>query len=47
VYTGSSSANTVTSTLVPAGASAGSPGTMVDETAVKAIPRTPVKKHKK
>jgi outer membrane protein OmpA-like peptidoglycan-associated protein len=47
VYTGSSSANTVTSTLVPAGANAGSPGTVVDETAVKAIPRTPVKKHKK
>ena len=47
VYTGTTEANTVTTTLVPAGATAPSMGTMVDETAVKAVPRTPVRRHKK
>jgi len=48
VYTGTDDAQTVTSSLIPAGAAnpaASDP--VVDESAVKAIPRTPVKKTKK
>jgi hypothetical protein len=48
VYTGTDDAQTVTSSLIPAGAAnpaASDPA--VDESAVKAIPRTPVKKTKK
>ncbi len=40
VYTGSSDAKTVTTTLIPAGATAADMGTVVDESAVKAQPRT-------
>ena len=48
VYTGSLGTNTSTTTLIPAGATLDQTGlTPVDETAVKAIPRTAVKKHKK
>jgi outer membrane protein OmpA-like peptidoglycan-associated protein len=47
VYTGTTEANTVTSTLVPQGAASPSLGTTVDETAVKAVPRTAPKKGKK
>jgi hypothetical protein len=47
LYTGSAGSNTVTSTLIPAGASAPSMGTMVDESAVKPMKKAPVKKHKK
>ena len=48
LYTGTTGDNSVTSTLVPAGASAPSLGTSVDESAVKAQPRTaPAKKHHK
>ena len=44
IYTGTSDAKTVTTTLVPAGATASDLGTPVDESAVKAQPRTaPVK----
>jgi hypothetical protein len=42
VYTGSADAQTVTTTLVPAGATLDTTGdTAVDESAVKAVPRTP------
>jgi hypothetical protein len=47
VYTGTDDAKTVTTTLVPAGATnpvASDP--TVDESTVKAVPRTPVKKKK-
>lgn len=49
VYTGTAGANTVTSELIPAGASTPSDlGTSVDESTVKAKPRTaPARKHKK
>jgi len=48
VYTGTDDAKTVTTTLVPAGATnPAATNTAVDETAVKAVPRTEVKKHKK
>lgn len=48
VYTGNAGTNTVTTTLIPAGATLDMTGiTPVDESAVKAVPRTPVHKHKK
>jgi hypothetical protein len=48
VYTTTTDGQTVTTTLVPAGATLDTAGlTPVDESAVKAQPRTPVKKHKK
>ena len=48
VYTGTDDAKTVTSTLVPAGATNPvASSTTVDESAVKAVPRTAAKKHKK
>jgi hypothetical protein len=48
VYTGTAGTDTAATTLVPAGATFPTDGlTPVDETAVKAIPRTAVKKHKK
>jgi hypothetical protein len=47
VYTGTTEANTVTSTLIPAGATAPSLGTAVDESAVKPMAAKVVKKHKK
>jgi len=49
VYTGGTDGKTVSTTLVPAGATFSATGdTAVDETAVKAVPRTaPAKKHKK
>ena len=49
VYSGSQDANTVTTTLIPAGATMDSAGaTAVDESAVKAQPRKAVaKKHHK
>ena len=49
VYTGTAGTKTVTSTLIPAGATLDSTGlTAVDETAVKAVPRNaPPKKHHK
>jgi outer membrane protein OmpA-like peptidoglycan-associated protein len=50
VMTGSADDKSVTSTLVPAGADTSSiTGTPVDESAIKAVPRTPAKKavHKK
>jgi outer membrane protein OmpA-like peptidoglycan-associated protein len=48
VYTGSADAQTVTTTLIPAGATLNTAGdTAVDESAVKAVPRTPVKKTRK
>ncbi len=49
VYTGAADAKSVTTTLVPAGATLDSSSlTPVDETAVKAVPRKPVaKKHSK
>jgi hypothetical protein len=49
VYTGTDDAQTVTTSLIPAGAAnPAASDTAVDETAVKAVPRTPVKKaHKK
>ena len=48
VYTGSDNAETVTTTEVPSGATLSTTGlTPVDESAVKAVPRTaPAKKHK-
>ena len=47
VYTGSADARSVTTTLIPAGATLDTTGdTPVDESAVKAVPRTPVKKKK-
>jgi hypothetical protein len=42
VYTGSADGETVTTTLVPNGATLSTPGTAVDESAVKAQPRTPL-----
>jgi hypothetical protein len=50
VYTGTAGTNTVSTTLIPAGATLDSTGfTPVDETAVKAVPRKalPEKHHKK
>jgi hypothetical protein len=48
VYTGSTDGQTVTTTLVPAGANLDSSGlTPVDESAVKAVPRTPPARKKK
>jgi hypothetical protein len=48
VYTGSDDAKTVTTTLVPAGATLSTTGlTPVDESAVKAVPRTPPAKKRK
>ncbi len=47
VYTGTDDAQTVTTSLVPAGATnPAANATAVDETAVKAVPRTPVAKKK-
>jgi hypothetical protein len=47
VYTGSTEDKSVTSTLIPVGATLNTTGdTPVDESAVKAVPRTPVKKKK-
>jgi outer membrane protein OmpA-like peptidoglycan-associated protein len=47
VFTGSTDGQTVTTTLVPTGASLDTTGdTAVDESAVKAVPRTPVTKKK-
>ncbi len=46
VYTGSTDGKTVTTTLIPAGANMDSTGdTAVDESAVKAVPRTAVAAH--
>ena len=48
VYTGSDDAQTVTTTLVPSGATnPAASNTTVDESAVKAVPRTPPARHKK
>jgi hypothetical protein len=49
VYTGTDDAKTVTTSLIPAGATnPAASDTVVDESAVKAVPRTaPAKKHKK
>jgi hypothetical protein len=48
VYTGTAGANTASTTLIPAGATLDLTGiTPVDESAVKAVPRTAVKSHKK
>jgi hypothetical protein len=48
VYTGSQDGKTVTSTLIPTGATLDQSGlTAVDESAVKAAPRAPAKKKKK
>jgi hypothetical protein len=48
IYTGADDAQTVTTSLVPAGATnPAASATPVDETAVKVVPRTPAKKHKK
>jgi hypothetical protein len=48
VYTGTAGANTASTTLIPAGATLDLTGiTPVDEAAVKAIPRSAVKTHKK
>jgi hypothetical protein len=48
VYTNGTDAQTVTTTLVPAGATADTSGdTSVDESAVKAVPRTPPARTKK
>ncbi len=48
VYTGTQDGKTVTTTLIPAGATLDSTGiTAVDETAVKVHPRTAVRHHKK
>jgi outer membrane protein OmpA-like peptidoglycan-associated protein len=48
VYTGTDDAKTVTTTLVPAGATLSTSGlTPVDESAVKAVPRTPPAKKRK
>ena len=47
VYTGSDDGKTVTTTLIPAGATLSTTGlTPVDESAVKAVPRTPPAKNK-
>ncbi|HTC74804.1 MAG TPA: hypothetical protein VK684_04475 [Edaphobacter sp.] len=48
VYTGSDDAKTVTTTLIPAGATLSTTGlTPVDESAVKAVPRTPPAKKRR
>jgi len=47
LYTGTDSANSVTSTLIPAGATAASTGTAVDESTVRVQPRTAAKRHHK
>ena len=48
VYTGTDDAKTVTTTLVPAGATLSTTGlTPVDESAVKAVPRTPPARKRK
>jgi hypothetical protein len=48
VYTGATDGQTVTTTLVPAGATLDTSGlVVVDEAAVKAVPRTPAAKKKK
>lgn len=48
VYTGTQDGKTVTTTLIPAGATMDSTGiTAVDESAVKVRPRTAVRRHKK
>jgi hypothetical protein len=48
LYTGTDDAETVTTTLIPAGATnPAASGTPVDESAVKAVPRTPPAKTKK
>ena len=48
LYTGSDAANSVTSTLIPSGASAPSLGTAVDESTVKAQPRNaPAARHRR
>ncbi len=48
VYTGTQDGKTVTTTLIPAGATLDSTGiTAVDESAVKVHPRTAVRRHKK
>ena len=48
VYTGTDDAQTVTTTLIPTGAAnPAASDTAVDESAVKVVPRTPVKKTKK
>jgi len=48
VYTGTDDAQTVTTSLIPTGAAnPAASDTAVDESAVKAVPRTPVKKAKK
>jgi outer membrane protein OmpA-like peptidoglycan-associated protein len=48
VYTGSQDGQTVSSTIIPTGATLDQTGlTAVDESAVKVVPRTPVKKKKK
>jgi hypothetical protein len=47
-YTGTDDAKTVTTTLVPAGATLSTTGlTPVDESAIKAVPRTPPAKKRK
>ena len=47
IFTGSGDAKTVTTTLVPAGATAGDLGTAVDESAVTAQPRTAPVTHRR
>ena len=48
VYTGSQDGQTVSSTIIPTGATLDQTGlTAVDESAVKVVPRTPAKKKKK
>ncbi len=47
VGTGTDDAKSVTDTLVPAGATDAPSMTPVDESAVKAVPRTAVKRHRK
>ena len=47
VYTGSTDGQTVTTTLIPAGATLSTSGlTAVDESAVKAVPRTPLQRRR-
>jgi hypothetical protein len=48
LYTGTDDAKTVTTSLIPAGATnPAASDTTVDESAVKAVPRTPPAKKKK
>ena len=47
VYTGTDSANSVQNTLVPAGATAPSTGTVVNEGSIKAQPRTAPARHRR